>query len=600
MRFFWILLFLISLIGCHSPRTKPAGQVKAFMIQQADSIGLYAKAMQTAVDQQQWSLLPGQFAQARHHYKQGEGLYEFYFGGICDFLNGPAIDEEEEYDMKVVEATGFQVLEEMLFPEVDTAQRARLESEVKMLHSASLRLRRLCEDNILTDESIFKALRLQLMRVMSLGITGFDSPVALHSLSEAVSSLDGIARVVSLYEVNPTVQSAWTEAITRARAHLAEHRDFDSFDRAAFIRKSWRRATQALLAVERSLDLPKDSLVWAVDLSYASFLDSGSLNINHFVPGYNRNASPLAVDLGEKLFFDPILSGTGTRSCASCHQPQRAFTDGLAKSETLLHARTVLRNAPTLINSGFQKTQFWDSRVHFLEDQIADVVSNPEEMQGDLKITAERLQGQSTYRSLFEKAYPGQAIGERTVLAALAAYIRSLNGFNAPVDRYLRGDTTQLNDDEIAGLNLFMGKAKCATCHFMPLTNGTLPPLYLKSESEVLGVATRADTAHATVDPDLGKYGTYHRELHRHMFKTPTLRNIALTAPYMHNGAYATLEDVIQFYNKGGGAGIGIELPNQTLPPDPLQLSQHEQRQLKAFMLALTDTTGLMPRHAHQ
>ena len=138
-----------------------------------------------------------------------------------------------------------------------------------------------------------------------------------------------------------------------------------------------------------------------------------------------------------------------------------------------------------------------------------------------------------------------------------------------------------------------MGKAKCATCHFMPLFNGSIPPSYLETESEIIGVPLRSDTVNATLDPDIGKFRTFNRELHKNAFKIPTVRNAALTTPYMHNGVYQTLEEVIDFYNRGGGAGIGIDLTNQTLPPDPLLLSKREKEQIVYFIHALTDTANL-------
>jgi cytochrome c peroxidase len=136
-----------------------------------------------------------------------------------------------------------------------------------------------------------------------------------------------------------------------------------------------------------------------------------------------------------------------------------------------------------------------------------------------------------------------------------------------------------------------MGKAACATCHFAPVFGGALPPTLLESEPEAIGVPSRPDTAGARIDPDPGVAGFDHATVHRHAFKTPSLRNVELTAPYMHNGVYRTLEDVVDFYDRGGGAGIGIELPNQTLSPEPLRLSVREKRDLIAFLGALTDTT---------
>jgi cytochrome c peroxidase len=135
-----------------------------------------------------------------------------------------------------------------------------------------------------------------------------------------------------------------------------------------------------------------------------------------------------------------------------------------------------------------------------------------------------------------------------------------------------------------------MGKGKCGTCHFAPLFNGNTPPSFLNSESEVIGVPENADTINSSIDDDDGKYNLYGIELHKNAFKTSTLRNITLTAPYMHNGVYNTLEEVIEFYNRGGGAGLGIKLENQTLPDDKLHLTSEEKKALLVFMESLTDS----------
>ena len=155
----------------------------------------------------------------------------------------------------------------------------------------------------------------------------------------------------------------------------------------------------------------------------------------------------------------------------------------------------------------------------------------------------------------------------------------------------MAGDTAALTRDERGGFNLFMGKAACGTCHFAPLFGGALPPTLLESEPEVIGVPSRAVTAGAAIYPDPGVAGFDRAPIHRHAFKTPSLRNVARTAPYMHNGVYRTLDQVVDFYNRAGGAGIGIALPNQTLSPEPLHLTRSQRRALVAFMGSLTDTT---------
>jgi cytochrome c peroxidase len=178
----------------------------------------------------------------------------------------------------------------------------------------------------------------------------------------------------------------------------------------------------------------------------------------------------------------------------------------------------------------------------------------------------------------------------------MAAYVQSLRGLNSPVDRYLRGETDTLSPAVKRGFNLFMGKAACGTCHFAPVFNGTVPPLYNDSESEVLGVPENPYAAKLVLDKDPGRGAAKLKEgaeFYKHSFKTPTLRNIALTAPYMHNGAYRTLNDVMDFYNKGGGRGFGLDVPHQTLSDEPLHLTKGEINDIITFMQALTDTAGL-------
>jgi cytochrome c peroxidase len=160
---------------------------------------------------------------------------------------------------------------------------------------------------------------------------------------------------------------------------------------------------------------------------------------------------------------------------------------------------------------------------------------------------------------------------------------------NSRFDRNMRGEISDFTDEERLGMNLYMGKALCATCHFIPLTNGTVPPLFPDTEKEVIGVAKTA--ANKELDDDLGFYPVYKEEIHKFMFKTPTIRNAEVTAPYMHNGAYTTLEEVMDFYNKSGGGGLGFEnLDHQTLPFDNLQLTEKEIDALVAFTKTFTDT----------
>jgi cytochrome c peroxidase len=170
--------------------------------------------------------------------------------------------------------------------------------------------------------------------------------------------------------------------------------------------------------------------------------------------------------------------------------------------------------------------------------------------------------------------------------------VRSLRPLDSPWDRFMRGEAAALSAEARHGFNVFMGKAKCATCHFPPLFNGTVPPRFLESDLEVLGVPAEAPPARAALDADPGRMAVDRSPLSRGAFRTPTVRNAALTAPYMHNGVFATLEEVVEFYDEGGGAGRGLAVPNQTLPSDTLQLTGAEEEALVAFIRSLTDTAG--------
>jgi cytochrome c peroxidase len=242
---------------------------------------------------------------------------------------------------------------------------------------------------------------------------------------------------------------------------------------------------------------------------------------------------------------------------------------------------------------------FADGRVRTLEDQASDVIGSASEMGGTLVQAAQTLQGIPAYRERFAQVFhiaDSSAITSRTLRLAVAAYVRSLVSLNAPFDRAMRGEHDALTAQQRLGFNVFMGKARCGTCHFAPLFHGAAPPPFVESEPEVLGVPLHVGAATSVVDPDSGRFNVRRIDLHLHAFKTPTLRNIALTAPYMHNGSFGTLESVIDFYDAGGGAALGLHLPNQTLPLDSLHLSRREKRAIVSFLHSLTDTSLSRPR----
>ncbi|MCH5716773.1 cytochrome-c peroxidase [Niabella hibiscisoli] len=251
------------------------------------------------------------------------------------------------------------------------------------------------------------------------------------------------------------------------------------------------------------------------------------------------------------------------------------FTDGLAKNTALDVSRTLLRNTPTLLNAALQTSMFYDLRSPSLEHQASDVISNSDEMHGDFELAIQQLSTDTAYVQLFEGAYDANTITKENILAAIASYVKSLIGLNSRFDEYMRGNNEAMNKEEIAGFNLFAGKAKCASCHFIPLFNGVVPPAFTKTESEVLGVPLTADGKN--IDTDTGRYKIINVAPYLYAFKTTTVRNTGKTGPYMHNGVYKTLDEVIDFYDRGGGIGLGLQVDNQTLSDEPLNLTPQEK-----------------------
>ncbi|GAB6182549.1 cytochrome-c peroxidase [Thermodesulfovibrio hydrogeniphilus] len=297
--------------------------------------------------------------------------------------------------------------------------------------------------------------------------------------------------------------------------------------------------------------------------------------------------TPEKIELGKKLFFDRRLSGDGTTSCASCHDPEKAFTDGAEISLSYPTTRN-FRNAPTLINTAYAKTQFWDGRAKTLEEQAEFPVMSPFEMNQNLDFVEEEIRIVPEYREAFKKIF-GQEVNIKLIAKAIAAFERTLISKNAPIDRYLKGDKNALSEEAKKGLEIFKGKGKCIECHYGPYLSdqkfhALMVPENPKYANEDKFIVTRRYIAkinkfpdYMNVKDDLGRYFKTKKKQDYKAFKTPTLREVAKTAPYMHNGIFKTLDEVIDFFNKGGGQG------NKALKP--LNLSLDEKKALKTFLV---------------
>ncbi len=551
----------------------------------------------------------------RRAFKKAEYLIEYLDHDVVKlYLNGaplPAVDRSQP-GILILEPEGLQVLDELVFSDDPESEK---EAILDMVHKLDLQMGPAFSSvriSGIQHRFIFEAAREEIIRIFTLGLTGFDTPggseQAVDEAYVALSAVnEGLAGYIEGAKIShPELADNLAVLFSGAEQYLLDHPDFESFDRTHFLREYVNPLFARILDLQLRLGIEthRESTVEHTPYDYeaSSFFQSDFFNSSFYA---NTTEEAIQkrnrVELGRMLFFDPILSSNNERSCASCHHPDKAFTDGLDKSLAMGGEGKIQRNAPTLINALFAEKYFYDLREHSLARQIKHVVLNQHEFDTDFFEILDKLKQSREYHALFEEAYsdklPEYRFTKWSFSNAIATYLTTLASFNSPFDQYVRGETEEIDPAVARGFNIFMGKGACGTCHFAPTFNGLVPPRFQDSESEVLGVPANKDTLNPPLDPDPGRIasGVPHDQAYFYAFsfKTPTVRNIELTAPYMHNGVYGSLEEVMDFYNRGGGKGMGIVLPHQTLPFDNLNLTREEIGDVIAFMESLTDTTGM-------
>jgi cytochrome c peroxidase len=269
------------------------------------------------------------------------------------------------------------------------------------------------------------------------------------------------------------------------------------------------------------------------------------------------------VELGKQLYFDPRLSCDNTVSCASCHDPKKGWSNS-AKFATGVRGQVGGRSAPTIINAAYSDLQFWDGRAKLLEGQALGPIQNPIEMDHKLEECVTKLNKIKGYRDQFQKVF-GSEVTSENIAKAIAAFERTILSGNAPYDKFKAGDEKALSASAQRGMKLFFGKAHCSACH-----SG---PSFTDEGFHNIGVGMKADK------PDLGRYEVTKVEGDKGAFKTPTLREVARHSPYMHDGSLATLEEVIDHYDKGG-----ITNPQLDEEIFPLKLTSEEKANLVSFL----------------
>ena len=373
-----------------------------------------------------------------------------------------------------------------------------------------------------------------------------------------------------------------------------------------------KRTSAVKLAVIGVLAILTPSLVSAGDSNASANLEiKMPLGIpidlwTYLVPNDNP-VTAAKVELGRKLFFDVRLSADGKVSCASCHDPRRAFTDGRKVAEGI-GGRLGTRNSPTLLNAMFSSGQFWDGRADTLESQAKMPLTNMDEMGNrTLDDAVAKMTGVPEYVSGFRQVFGGPVTIDGFA-KAVAAFERTLISGDSPFDRYLAGDLNAISEAARNGMILFRTKARCGVCHVFNQNFAAFAtsPFFTDGNYRNTGVAanfggfnalarqamaaTRDQSGKAIAAmanheraAELGRFVTTGNTLDIGAFRTPSLRNVDLTAPYFHDGSAATLADVVRFYVKGGN-----ENPNRDWQLEPVALTELEQRELIEFLKALT------------
>jgi len=297
-----------------------------------------------------------------------------------------------------------------------------------------------------------------------------------------------------------------------------------------------------------------------------------------FPPLRGEAPTPERVALGRLLFFDPVLSRDRDLSCAHCHRPDRGLADGRPRARGRQGA-LLDRNAPTLYNAAFRERLFWDARAPDLESQALEPLLSPREMAADPGELVARLEAIPAYRARFARAFPelpeGETVSLGSVARALAAFERTLVSRRSRYDRYAAGERGALTPAERRGLRLFRSlQTRCFECH--------RPPLFAASFATGVGVPS----------PDPGVGGVRGAPAQRGFFRVPSLRNVALTAPYMHDGSIATLEEVVRFYAEGGGRSRGVDPARIDGQVRGFELRDDQVEAVVAFLGALTDESA--------
>ncbi len=441
--------------------------------------------------------------------------------------------------------------------------------------------------------------RLFLLNLAAIYTTGFECPNPDHIIPELYSMLKDVKEIYSVFN-----QSFTSTTLSREYLDLYERmiqfvnnqpKNYIQFDHFTFIKDY----VNPLYAMNQEV-IVNYKVVSKSYVDYSLSRDCKSIFDKSLYRGQNSKGIFIPVDdpallaeishTGKLLFYDPRLSGNNKRSCASCHKPKEFFTDtAVTTNLNFDRVKSLPRNTPSLVNVLNNHLLMLDGRHFSLQNQAKDVTTNPDEMASNEKEMMDKILSCKEYKQAFTKyikyTSESKSITINHIVSAITLYYSKFSYYYSPFDDAMNS-ISPVSSNAIKGFNLFMSKAQCGTCHYVPAFNGVKPP-YIETEFEVLGVP--ADSGFKALSGDKGRYKVNPAKEMVSAFRTTTVRNASHTKPYMHNGVFNSLEQVINFYDSGGGVGKGLTIENQTLFSDSLKLTPSEKEFLLDFILSLNE-----------
>ena len=441
--------------------------------------------------------------------------------------------------------------------------------------------------------------RLYLLNLAAIYTTGFECPDTSAIVPELTQMIGSVENIYASFNQNFTATPLTENYLELYKKLIAfvnsQPLNYTKFDHYTFLKDY----VNPLFAINQQL-INLYNVHSKSSMDYTLNKKNFSIFSKSLYAGQNEKGIFLRVNdekvlqeiekLGKLLFYDPILSSNNERSCASCHKPGEYFTDtAVSTAFQFNHSGLLPRNTPSLINAGYNHLLMLDGKHLSLQNQASDVITNSAEMNSDEQLVLQKILSCAEYKKSLEKllAYTPleNEITFSHITSALTLYYSKFSKYYAPFDDAMNR-TAELGTSAKNGFNLFMSKAQCGTCHFVPHFNGVKPP-YICSEFEVLGVPK--DTTYKQLSDDVGRYKINAATETMQAFRTGSLRNSSFTKPYMHNGVFTSIQQVIDFYDAGGGAGKGLTVPNQTLSSDSLKLTVTEKADLIAFINSLNE-----------